>query len=175
MQQRYREIQELHWVSNFFFILVLEKWLGNQPPLIIEFSVYIQMLRSETHFFSASFALYWHYLIPEIMRSHTVMYFDTLWQMASHNGTLLWKYMGYLAAYTMLDTSASWCYQEGASYLEPQRDPARTEKSLPRWFLGIVAYQKSLWIRLPSFKAAFEKGIQAFGFYIVVDLTSPKI
>lgn len=48
MQQRDGEIQELYWVSNLF-IPMSEKWLGNQPPLIIEFSGYVQILRSETH------------------------------------------------------------------------------------------------------------------------------
>lgn len=58
--------------------------------------------------------------------------------------------------------SASWCYQEGTSYFQPQRDPTRTETSLPRWFLGICSllkismnytsqFQSSLWKRDSGF------------------------
>lgn len=64
------------------------------------------------------------------MRSHTIKYFDTFWQMASHNGTVLCKYSGYIDAYTMLNTSASWHYQEDASHLQPQWDPIYTEKAI---------------------------------------------
>lgn len=55
MQQGDGEIQKLYQINNLF-IPVSERGLGNQPPFIIEFSGYVQILRSETH----SFPLHLH-------------------------------------------------------------------------------------------------------------------
>lgn len=62
MQRRGGETQELHWVSNLF-IPMSEKWLGEQPLLIIELSGSVPIPGSEAHSF-----------LPHLLRIYITWY-----------------------------------------------------------------------------------------------------